>query len=135
MKLRRRRPNPPLGIVVKELLAANGVNTENPTDADIMLLDKLVQSKKDTPMLDLNYHSQYEPSLGVRVNVEAVHDNKTKGFFAVMASVLPPAAYYDEDHPDSGKNVFTFVDPDYDSQHVSAKFSEGDACVLGFEAA
>ena len=56
-------------------------------------------------MLDLNYQSQYEPSLGVRVNVEAIHDNKVPGFLAVMASVVPPAAYYDEDHPDSGFNV------------------------------
>ena len=43
MKLRRRRPNPPLGIVVKELLSNNGINTGEPTDADILLLDKLVQ--------------------------------------------------------------------------------------------
>jgi len=70
----------------------------------------------------------------VRVNVEAVHDNREKGFLAVMASVVPPAAYYDEDHPDSGKNVFTFTDPDFDSSHVTAKFNEGDALVIGFEA-
>ena len=83
-------------------------------------------------MLDLNYQSQYEPSVGVRVNVEAIHENREKGFLAVMASVVPPAAYYDEDHPDSGKNVFTFTDPDFDSSHVTARFNEGDALVVGF---
>ena len=57
MKLRRRRPNPPLGAVVNDLLSANGIKTNQPSPADLGLLEKLVKCKKDTPMLDLNYHS------------------------------------------------------------------------------
>jgi hypothetical protein len=47
-----------------------------------------------SPLINLNYFSQYEPNLGFRINVEALHDNKSQGFFAVMATVVPPGNYY-----------------------------------------
>jgi hypothetical protein len=48
-------------------------------------------------MIDYNYFSQYDSGLGIRVNIEALHNNKIKGFPLVMASVIPPASYYDSD--------------------------------------
>ena len=87
-------------------------------------------------LLDLNFHSQYEPSLGFRVSVEAVHDNKIKAFMAVLASVIPPASYYDPDRVGNPKDVFTFTEPDMDlkiSTTASHHFNEGDAVVKSFK--
>ena len=91
-----------------------------------------LETKESTPLIDLNYYSQYEPGFGIRVSVEAVHDNNQEGFFAVLASVLPPASFYDDPRGEV-KDVFYFTEPDYQSHHKSFKFSEGDACVLGFK--
>ena len=38
---------------------------------------KIVDKKgkyKDPKMIDLNYHSQYEPTLGFRTTAEAIHN-------------------------------------------------------------
>lgn len=49
----------------------------------------------------------------------------------MLASVIPPASYYDEKRGDV-KDVFYFTEPNYDSHYQTPKFSEGDALVLGF---
>ena len=135
MKLRRRRPNPPLARVVEELLASRGVDPSNISPADeARYLEQLATCDNRAAMLDLNYHSQYEPSLGVRVNVVAIHANQVPGFFGVVASVIPPASLYDAALQGPPKDAFTFVEPDYGSQVETVKFGEGDAVVLGFEA-
>ena len=127
MTLRRRRANPPLLSVARDLAVDRGM------DVSELQLDKLIDSSKKTPMLDLTYYSQYEAGLGVRVNIEALHDNKAKGFFGVLASVVPPGSYYDADRQGPPKDAFIFTEPDFSSHHQTPKFSEGDACILGFE--
>jgi len=135
MKLRRRRANPPLARVVEELLASRGVDPSSISPADqARYLEQLATCDDRAAMLDLNYHSQYEPSLGVRVNVAAIHGNQVPGFFAVVASVIPPASLYDPARQGPPEDAFTFVKPDYGSQIETVKFTEGDACVRGFEA-
>ena len=94
----------------------------------------LIKTTKTTALIDLDYHSQYEPSLGVRINVEAIHDNKQKGFLAVLASIVPPASFYDASRIGKPTDAFVFSELDLDSTHVTQKFNEGDAGVLGFKA-
>ena len=65
------------------------------------------------------------------MNIEALHDNKVDGFFGVLASVIPPASYYDEEKGAS-KDTFIFTEPEFESNNRTYKFSEGDALVMGF---
>ena len=46
-------------------------------------------------MLDMDFGSQYEPSIGFMCKANALHNVKDKGFFCILSSILPPAAYYD----------------------------------------
>lgn len=79
-------------------------------------------------MVDLNYHSQYQPSIGFRFNIEAIHDNNVKGFFAIFGSIMPPASYYDPKREPGVrfKESFYIYKPQYDSTHQSFRFDEGD---------
>lgn len=104
-----------------------------PAGAEKFLFE-LIKTTKNTALVDLDYHSQYEPSLGVRINVEAIHDNKQKGFFAVLASIVPPASFYDSSRVGKPTDAFIFSELDFDSTHATQKFNEGDAGVLGFKA-
>lgn len=126
MTLRRGRPNPDLQAVA-QLLADQLDKSPEELQAIVNGLDANV----NTPPIDLTYYTQYEAGLGIRVNVEALHDNKQEGFCSVLASVIPPASYYDEDRGDV-RDVFYFTEPDYESHYQTPKFSEGDACILGF---
>lgn len=137
LNLRRRRPNPPLQRVVDVLMISSGVNPTIITGDDInKQLEAMTKTTPKSSLLDLNFHSQYEPSLGFRVSVEAVHDNKIKAFMAVLASVIPPASYYDPNRVGNPKDVFTFTEPDMDlktSTTASHHFNEGDAIVKSFK--
>ena len=96
----------------------------------------MTRTTPKSSLLDLNFHSQYEPSLGFRVSVEAVHDNKIKAFFAVLASVIPPASYYDPNRVSNPRDAFTFTEPDMElktSTNASFQFNEGDAVVKGYK--
>ena len=126
MTLRRLRPNPPI-TKVADLLA---INMQINVKEAINYIQQLESTKNTTP-INLTYYSQYEPGLGIRVNIEAVHDNKVEGFFGVLASVMPPASYYDEEKG-SAKDTFIFTEPDFESSYKTFKFSEGDALVMGF---
>ena len=74
----------------------------------------MTKTTEKSSLLDLNFHSQYEASLGFRVCIEAVHNNKIKAFFSVLCSVLGQASYYDPSRVGSPKDVFTFIEPDMD---------------------
>jgi hypothetical protein len=99
----------------------------------LKFLRELIKTNKKSELIDLDYHAQYEPTLGVRINVEAIHDNKAKGLLAVLASILPPASYYDANRPGQLADAFSFSELDYNSTCVTQKFNEGDASVLGFK--
>ena len=131
MTLRRKRSNPPLQNILFSVLQAQG---QNPAEIDILqYLFKLMKTDKNTQLIDLNYHSQYEPSLGIRFNIECIHNNKSKGFFGALASVMPQASYYDlKSVGEKPKDAFMFVNPNYDSYTGSPKFFEGDEIMLGF---
>lgn len=105
------------------------------SDEDLMKhLYSMTTVTDKSALLDLNFHSQYEPSLGFRVSVEAIHDNKIKAFYCVLASVLPPASYYDPERVGNPKDIFTFTEPDFDSKtSTSASYllDSGDAVLRG----
>lgn len=99
------------------------------------------KGKKPLKYIDLNYHSQYEPKLGFRATVEAVHDvdlpkGVKGGFFSVLASVAPPLSYYDPNRKSKGlKDGFTFTTPELVSSlssNLSFRFDEGESVLRGF---
>lgn len=93
----------------------------------------LIKTDIKTPLIDLNYHSQYEPKLGIRFNVECIHDNKThKYFFGTLMSVLPHATYYDPNNHGRPRDAFINTTPNYDSLTGSFKYNEGDEIMVGF---
>jgi hypothetical protein len=94
----------------------------------------MIKTDKNSGLIDLTYHSQYIPKVGVRFNIEAIHNNNTKGFLAVMASVLPEASYYDNSRIEAVKDAFIFAKPKFNSSFNSARFEEGDEIITGFEA-
>jgi len=99
----------------------------------VKFLNDLIKTNKKSALIDLDYHAQYEPSLGVRINVEAIHDNKAKGLLAVLASIIPPASYYDANRAGPLADAFAFSELDFNSTTATQKFNEGDASVLGFK--
>jgi hypothetical protein len=75
--------------------------------------------------------------------VECIHDievpkslKKGGGFFSVLASVCPPASYYDPTRTTKSlKDGFTFTSPELAnglSSQKSFRFDEGDAVLKGF---
>jgi hypothetical protein len=86
-------------------------------------------------MLDLDYHSQYEPSLGFSVSVEAIHNNKKEAYYCVLASLLPNAPYYDPNRVGNPKQDTTkFTAPEFDdktSTSATYQFEEGDVFYKG----
>ena len=123
--MRRRRFNVPLIVLANKILTENlgldpsqlnKIETAQKIDSFMV---KIVDKKgkyKDPKMIDLNYHSQYEPTLGFRTTVEAIHniDGSDGKFYAVLASVCPQASYYVENRQLSKglRDGFTFTVPD-----------------------
>ena len=66
-------------------------------------------------MLDMDFGSQYEPSIGFMVKANALHNVKDKGFFGILSSILPPAAYYDPEVGMDKSNTFTLTEPSFTS--------------------
>lgn len=96
MNLRRRRPDPKLMEVVDVLLESNGVppGSLNPKGIVEYVLG-VINTDAKSAMLDMDFGSQYEPSIGFMCKANALHNVKDKGFFCILSSILPPAAYYD----------------------------------------
>jgi len=119
MKLRRRRPNPALMSVFDELIRMLGKNPNNMQLEDKgTFLDKQISLKaKDVPGINLDFHSQYEPALGFRVSVEAIHNSGEKSLMGVLLSVLPKASVYSAERDNSPDDAFKFIQPDLNSGH------------------
>jgi hypothetical protein len=116
MTLRRLRPDAPMDTAVARLLQAPGKDAaEMSPDQKVKFLGDFIKTNKKSALIDLDYHAQYEPSLGVRINVEAIHDNKAKGLLAVLASIIPPASYYDANRAGPLSDAFAFSELDFNS--------------------
>ena len=55
----------------------------------------MVNLGNNPPMIDMNYFSAYSSEIGFRAGVEALHNNQTQAFFAVIMSVCPTAGFYE----------------------------------------
>lgn len=136
LNVRRRRPNPPLQRVVDVLIFTSGlgpIDQISHEDLERHLMSMTNVTEKSA-LLDLNFHSQYEPSLGFRVSVEAIHDNNIKAFYGVLSSILPPASFYDPNREGGPKDIFTFTEPNFDdkaSTSASYLLDSGDAVLKG----
>lgn len=139
MRLRRRRLDPPLQTVIAGMLTMMSSSSSDATEltgkARYDFIVKNVSVPKNMPpKLDLNFFSQYEPGLGFRVSVEAVHDVKIQAPLTVLANVIPPGSFFDpsRDINEPPKDAFIFSELNLKSKYVSQVFNEGDAVVLGF---
>jgi hypothetical protein len=62
-----------------------------------------------SPMIDMNYFSQYHPDIGFRVGVEALHGNTEIGLFSVLMSICPEATFYNPKRIDPPTDVITIL--------------------------
>ena len=129
MEFRRRQFAVPIRSTMEVFLRANNIDTDN-TTAKESFFGNLLRTDKDTKHLDLNYYSQYQPSLGFRFGIERIHDNKTNGFFACLASIVPFANYYDEHRKGNPKDSFIFFKPDMECNSASVKFHDDEGTVI-----
>lgn len=97
MQIRRKRPNPSLMSIMKHLMNELGVDGNQEEEAVYKYFFDNIKCDKKSELIDLNFHSQYEPKIGIRFNVECIHNTKTQNFFGTMASVIPEATYYNPD--------------------------------------
>lgn len=96
MNLRRRRPDPKLMEVVDVLMESSGYQPgQMNTEAIVKYILNVIGTDDKSAMLDMDFGSQYEPSIGFMCKANALHNVKDKGFFCILSSILPPAAYYD----------------------------------------
>lgn len=51
----------------------------------------------------------------------------------MVASILPPASFYDAERTKTPNDAFVFSELDFASTYATQKFNEGDAGVLGFK--
>lgn len=131
MKIRRLRPTIPLMKILLNVLQSQG---QDPSKVDVIqYLFKLIKTDKKSQLLDLNFHSQYEPSLGVRFNVECIYKSEQKFFFGTLASILPKATYYDTQRTESPNDAFLNTTPDFTSLNTGFRFNEGDEIIKGFK--
>jgi hypothetical protein len=130
MKLKRKRKTIPLMNVLTDVIKKQG---KDPNSMDVIkYLFDLIKTDKKSGLIDLNFHSTYEPSLGVRFNVECIFKQDTKVFFGTLSSILPKATYYDASRNTEPTDAFLNTTPDYDSFSNSFKFNEGDEIIKGF---
>lgn len=95
---------------------------------------KKMKSNKNNELIDLNYHSQYYPQLGIRFNVECIHHPKIAAFFGTLASIVPKAEYYNKSRGDKNPtDIFLNTTPHFDSFSESFQFYEGDEIITGFK--
>ncbi len=95
MNLRRRRTDAKLMEVVDVLLESNLMDPKVMSADDInSYLLSVIDTGHQSPMLDMNFHSQYEPTLGFRIKGIALHNLKEKAFFCALCSLMPPLSYY-----------------------------------------
>ncbi|KAL3657350.1 hypothetical protein V7S43_017669 [Phytophthora oleae] len=75
--------------------------------------------------LDLSSALRYEPAIGFRVAVDALHNVKAKGgpFFKVLFSVYPPGSFYQTIRLTG--NVYFTTTMDWASSQTSPVFSDG----------
>jgi hypothetical protein len=83
-------------------------------------------------MINMNYFSKYSSELGFRVGVECLHQLEVKekpkdqGLYAVIATLNPPASFYDLKRADGPSDVISaFTDIDWNSTNHSVRFKEG----------
>lgn len=98
----------------------------------IAYLFQLIKTDKKSELIDLTFHSTYEPSLGVRFNVESIYNHDLKLFFGSLASILPKATYYDPNRTNPPTDAFLNTTPDYESMNSTFCFNEGDEIIRGF---
>ncbi|KAG7385620.1 Coiled-coil domain-containing protein 17 [Phytophthora pseudosyringae] len=84
-----------------------------------------VLKTKPTSYLDLSSALRYEPAIGFRVAVDALHNVKAKGvpFFKVLFSVYPPGSFYQAIRL-TGDVYFTTT-MDWTSSQTSPEFGDG----------
>ena len=78
----------------------------------------------------MDFGSQYEPSIGFMCKANALHNVKDKGFFCILASILPPAAYYNPQIGMDKTNTFTLSEPNFKSNQYTYEFSDAEVLVL-----
>jgi hypothetical protein len=118
MALRRKRADPKLEEVALQLLTQLKSDKVVGEERD-KFLTQAIGINAQSPVIDLNYFSQYEQTLGFRINVEAIHDNQTQGFLAVLATMVPPGNYYSSTEQDKGKDSFIFIENDHSSRYCT----------------
>lgn len=125
---RSRQENASMSKVKKLLLEKNAL-FKTLDDASFMewFEQYIARQGEDLAMIDMDYFSQYNSEIGFKVGVECLHQNRDRGFFAVIASVNPPASLYSQDPPESpGDLVKTFTQVDWQKSTVhSIRFTEG----------
>ena len=62
-----------------------------------------------SPMIDMNYFSQYNQEIGFRVGVEALHNNTDIGLFSVLMSFCPEASFYNPRRVDAPADVRKYL--------------------------
>ncbi|KAG3033433.1 hypothetical protein PC121_g3932 [Phytophthora cactorum] len=80
---------------------------------------------KPANYLDLSSALRYEPAIGFRVAVDALHNVKAKGgpFFKVLFSVYPPGSFYQAIRLTGG--VYFTTTTDWTSSQTSPEFGDG----------
>jgi hypothetical protein len=71
--------------------------------------------------------------MGFRFSIERIHDNKTKGFFAVQANLNPLATYWDRNRKSNPVDAFLFTKPNYNCLSSSVEFDDGETIMKDFE--
>ena len=57
-------------------------------------VDETLQVSSRTPMLDPKFFSQYNPKLGFKVAIDAIHNTPSMDPHVVVFSLNPPASLY-----------------------------------------
>jgi hypothetical protein len=125
----------PIEKIMKLFLEQNGIDFNDKDPSRLLaFFDNILKHDDQTPMIDMNYFSQYKANLGFNFGVEAIHNNEKKGFFSVLATTVPFASYYDKKRTEAPTDSFIFFKPDYESKTISFRFDEGTIRIRNLDA-
>lgn len=127
MKLRSKQLDPDLGKIANEVLVTQGKSPAVMSDDEKRKFFSFMIKcdVKKTELVDLEYHSQYLPEMGFRFNIEAIQDNKQKGFLCALVSISPKAMYYDNQRDGPPTDIDIITAPDYTCHSGTYRYNEG----------
>ena len=94
-------------------------------DFDQKFIEQVIQTTKDSKMLDMRYFAPYSRRFGFKISVDGLHNTPHPLPYGVVVSLNPPGELYADPEPRPSKDVNVATTMDLESPMRSYRFLDG----------